>query len=257
MFRVLEILFGSSKLNYADSKAHGYSLVTFIICMILTTISIILNYVLKSSKPVVIREAIEREGVPLCTEMDGVRNPTRVHYVQSYKNLLFKMHVRTTCFGFEAATCLSATIVWDMLVAWDVIIASYSTGIYKMVMIIAMAIFLSVRHSSLYGSNFNASLNSLVKWAPLTLPLLAAYVFGIMAVTKGLCGCDFSEDIPGIVVNKDGMNLSTAWMRHKYDKHICPASKTPCFVYATLPENALNDVFINFHVNLDACRNQV
>jgi len=53
------------------------------------------------------------------------------------------------------------------------------------------------------------------------------------------------------------MNLSTAFMRRYYDQDVCPVDKTPCFVYSTLPENALNDVFINFHVNLDSCSYQI
>ena len=55
-------------------------------------------------------------------------------------------------------------------------------------------------------------------------------------------------------MDDQGVNLSTAWYRYYADAHLCPASKTPCFVYATLPENALNEVFINFHVNLESCK---
>eukprot|EP00343_Euplotes_focardii_P008005 CAMPEP_0205819172 /NCGR_PEP_ID=MMETSP0206-20130828/1431_1 /ASSEMBLY_ACC=CAM_ASM_000279 /TAXON_ID=36767 /ORGANISM="Euplotes focardii, Strain TN1" /LENGTH=477 /DNA_ID=CAMNT_0053112435 /DNA_START=500 /DNA_END=1933 /DNA_ORIENTATION=- len=97
----------------------------------------------------------------------------------------------------------------------------------------------------------------MIQWSPIGLPLIAIYVYGFMALTQGICGCDFSEDIPGLVVNSSGMNLSTAWMRHYTDKNICPANVTPCYVYATLPENALNEVFINFHVNLAACKKEV
>jgi hypothetical protein len=172
---------------------------------------------------------------------------------EDQRYLKLKAHATQIIFIVEIAYCIFAVLSFDMLVAWDVIIASLTTGVQKLVIISILATFLTWRHSVLFNSNMTGMVEFLKMYGILVIPLVVAYVYGFMAITQGICGCDFSDDIPGHVINGDGMNLSTAFMRYYIDKDLCPADKTPCMVYATLPENALNQVFINFHVNLESC----
>jgi len=45
--------------------------------------------------------------------------------------------------------------------------------------------------------------------------------------------------------------MNTAWQRSGYED-LCPNKQKPCHVYATLPENSLNQAFITFHLNPDS-----
>jgi hypothetical protein len=58
------------------------------------------------------------------------------------------------------------------------------------------------------------------------------------------------ELLPGF---QDGdSHYSTAFTRN-IQQTTCPNEAKPCHVYATLPEDVLDGVFINFHANIESC----
>jgi len=111
---------------------------------------------------------------------------------------------------------------------------------------------MSYRASCLLEVSYNQVSETFKKWAILIVPAVLVYIFVFMTMTQGTCACTHSNTIPGFIEDDQGMNLSTAWSRYYTDAEVCSAYNTPCMVYASLPENSLSEVFINFHVNLDS-----
>lgn len=91
--------------------------------------------------------------------------------------------------------------------------------------------------------------NTLFKWTPIMLTIGFMYVAVGLFFWSGLCMCIKGDDIPGVKVKS--VHLSTAIMR-AFMQPTCLFGSFACMVYATLPENALNQVFINFHINLES-----
>ena len=81
--------------------------------------------------------------------------------------------------------------------------------------------------------------------------IIVVYVH--MNYIKGLCICIWNHYIPGY--NIKNVYLSIEIGRSSYPS-TWPVDNKPWLVYATLPENAINSIFINFHINLDSCANQ-
>ncbi|CAI2386673.1 unnamed protein product [Moneuplotes crassus] len=83
--------------------------------------------------------------------------------------------------------------------------------------------------------------------------LLFCAIYASFIFWSGACLCILNDTLPGI---QSGEYLfHTAFMRY-YHSETCPVGDKPCLVYATLPENADQSVFINFHINADSCENR-
>jgi hypothetical protein len=76
------------------------------------------------------------------------------------------------------------------------------------------------------------------------------YVFPVMYMVTGTCICQVNEAIPGYVFH--GKHITTAWTRSQYEE-VCLSNQQPCHVYATLPEDALTQAYISFHINQKSC----
>ncbi|CAI2361454.1 unnamed protein product [Moneuplotes crassus] len=74
---------------------------------------------------------------------------------------------------------------------------------------------------------------------------------GITMTCTGYCECIFNTTVfqhtPGV-----DSHATTAYERRDLHK-ICTPSSRVCMVYPTLPSNAGNEVFINFHINPESC----
>lgn len=72
-----------------------------------------------------------------------------------------------------------------------------------------------------------------------------------MVFFKGLCIANHNNDIPGFHFTNFGI---TSALTRSWYHDTCPNKGKPCFVYTTLPEDALGSVFISFHINPHSCK---
>eukprot|EP01017_Pseudomicrothorax_dubius_P005321 TRINITY_DN11320_c0_g2_i2.p1 TRINITY_DN11320_c0_g2~~TRINITY_DN11320_c0_g2_i2.p1 ORF type:complete len:567 (-),score=92.87 TRINITY_DN11320_c0_g2_i2:57-1757(-) len=75
---------------------------------------------------------------------------------------------------------------------------------------------------------------------------LAFYAFVTNYVSGGLCIAAYHDTVG---INVDTLMLSTRFTRKFYLDEVCPLEGGPCHLYATIPENASDSVFINVHTH--------
>jgi hypothetical protein len=148
-------------------------------------------------------------------------------------------------------------LFWDTMNAFGVFYAGALSLILKSLFVLFLFTLGYFRFCRLFKVS-SKYVNPNVPWA-VKIPILAIFVIGIflynlgvMTLVKGLCVANHNSDVPGIVMGEYG--ISTALTRH-WTGSTCPNKPEPCHVYSTLPEEALNYTFINFHMNPESCPN--
>ncbi|CAI2361036.1 unnamed protein product [Moneuplotes crassus] len=104
---------------------------------------------------------------------------------------------------------------------------------------------------------FNISLfnvtTSVIKKGLLIL-LLAFTIIVMMLVSHSACACNHNFAVPGFTVNS--VRMSTSFTRKSYESSCSFINSSLCHIYATLPENAQNEVYINIHAYPESIQNQ-
>lgn len=147
-------------------------------------------------------------------------------------------------------------LLWDTMNAFDIFYAGPLSLVLKSLFVIGILTLAYFRFYKLFGTRWDY-INPDVSWTvkgPLILAAVAGvflYNWGILVFVKGACIANHNTDIAGFTFSNYG--ITTALTRSWYHD-TCPNKQEPCFVYATLPEDALDQVFINFHLNPASCK---
>lgn len=139
--------------------------------------------------------------------------------------------------------------ILDALIAFGIFEANVLVGLTKL----SVLTLLVVNRLYSFGKLLNIStekINQIPNIIPFILIFGAAYVFPVMYLVTGTCICQVNEAIPGYVFQSK--HITTAWMRSQYEE-VCLSDQQPCHVYATLPEDALTQAYISFHINQKSC----
>ncbi|CAI2360504.1 unnamed protein product [Moneuplotes crassus] len=80
--------------------------------------------------------------------------------------------------------------------------------------------------------------------------IFLSYTTSVTIFTSGLCMASHSSLLEGFGIGR--FVISTSFMRGMYPS-TCSADSYPCMAYMTLPENSVNEAFINFHINQESC----
>ena len=135
--------------------------------------------------------------------------------------------------------------VFDAFVAFNYFPVSLKVVIFRILLVASAWIPLYFRALRLFDFSLHSHTKT-TKWMILVLLAAALYSFGIVILVSGYCKCYYNTGIPGF--HYDNTHLTTAFTRSMLPQ-TCPSKPKACMVYATLPENALSEVFINFHLN--------
>jgi hypothetical protein len=140
----------------------------------------------------------------------------------------------------------------DAFIAFDLIDANPIVGFIKLIIFTLLVVNRLYRFGRLIDIS-TERINQIPILIPFVIFLGLIYVFPVMYMVTGVCICQVNEAIPGYVFQ--GKHVTTAWMRNQYEE-VCPSSHMPCHVYATLPEDALTQAYITFHINQNSCFGQ-
>jgi len=156
--------------------------------------------------------------------------------------------------SFEIILAILVLFFWDVMNSFGVIYPGVLSLFIKSFIVLAFIPLITLRFYFLYQAP-KKYLNPNVSWkikGPL-LGLVVAGVFlynwGVMYFWRGICIANHNNDIRGFHFSNFG--ITTATTRGWYH-NTCPDKDRPCFVYITLPEDALGSIFINYHINLNA-----
>ena len=156
----------------------------------------------------------------------------------------------------EVILALILFFLWDVLNAFDMIYPNMGSVVLKTLLVLVVFPLLVFRFYILYGAKLQW-INPNVSWAikgPLIFLVVSGiflYNWGIMVFFKGLCIANHNNDIPGFHFTNFGI---TSALTRSWYHDTCPNKGKPCFVYTTLPEDALGSVFISFHINPHSCK---
>jgi hypothetical protein len=176
--------------------------------------------------------------------------PVRLNVANGILNILLMMTESLLAFG--------VILILDILIAFDCFLYETLVFVGGLKFILMMCVYISVAYRSAgrFGYDAKEVFRFVQKWFCVIMPLAFLYIFGFMALTIGTCACTHSNTLPGYIEDDQGMNLSTAFTRSYTDADICSAEEFPCMVYATFPENAATEVFLNMHINQASCKNK-
>lgn len=84
----------------------------------------------------------------------------------------------------------------------------------------------------------------------LMIIIFITYGTTLTIFTSGICLASHNQSLEGTTFGR--FQMSTAYQRMTFDS-TCPENKVPCLIYLTLPENSVNEMFVNFHINKASC----
>ncbi|CAI2359685.1 unnamed protein product [Moneuplotes crassus] len=157
--------------------------------------------------------------------------------------------LRIVWVALEAALLFCLTCLFDVFVAYDYLPANFLVALFKLVLIFPLW-FLAINRFLKILFVSPEMIHRLRKWIIPLVIVLFIYCYSSVTFYAGFCMCIHNNTTPGLNIMK--FHFSTAWGRYHMDP-TCPDEQKPCIVYPTLPENGLNDVFFNFHVNPASC----
>ena len=168
------------------------------------------------------------------------------------KHTFFATILKVGIVVVETWIYLLIVLIFDVFIGYDVLPANLTVAFFKFFFTMCIWTPGVYRFYKLFGYG-REHFSKLLKWAPLICAAVFIYCAAGMYFYNGICMCLMAKTTPGWDFGK--LHTSTAWMRSRMES-TCPAEYKPCMVYTTLPENALSEVFINFHVNLDSCEHR-
>ena len=137
------------------------------------------------------------------------------------------------------------------MIAFEVMVASIWVALIKGIIGLLLLLPMIQRFFKLFEYNLLKSRKIVKIVIAILMIIFMVGVYFHMNLIKGICFWTTYYDEN----DSKGIPLTTAMIRKFYPSS-WPSGNKPCLVYATLPENGLNEVFINFHINLDSCKNQ-
>ena len=180
----------------------------------------------------------------------------RIHSKKSKKSKIWIMYYSIII--AEAIMITWALLIWDSLNAFEIIYSGALSLILKTIVWYAIIASYSFRHSNLFGKR-NYFINPEKSWIykSIIIGIIVIVVFflnwGMMTLVKGMWISLHNSNANGMTLGS--FTFTTAVSRH-WSKSTWPKDQMPWFVYATLPEDALNSVFINFHINTKSCKGE-
>ena len=137
------------------------------------------------------------------------------------------------------------------LVAFDLVEKNLPVGLFN-TLIFSVLIFSSVNKFMKLLNIKESTREQLYNWIPIIALVSAASVFTSMMFVAGTCVCQQNYATPGMTFSH--FTINTAWQRSGYE-NLCPNKQSVCHFYATLPEDALTQAYITFHINPGSCTN--
>ena len=146
-------------------------------------------------------------------------------------------------------------LFWDTLNAFGIFYAGAASLILKSIVYLVCLILGVFRFFQLFGTN-KSYLNPKI---PLFLKILLSvvivwgvivYNWLVMSSLKGLWIANHNNKAPGLSVSNYGITTS---LTRYWQADTCPIASKPWLVYITLPEEALSNIFITFHLNPESC----
>jgi hypothetical protein len=141
------------------------------------------------------------------------------------------------------------TVIWDLLVSYEIVKSDYSAVFYKLIIMTMLYLFHSSRYTMLFSPDRTKYWKKVLKLYPFFGFVSIVYILLVKMVSVGMCTAYHNEALDGTVLWR--RHYSTAFSRFM-SPSTCPIGQVPCLVYTTLPEEALDGVFINFHVNQES-----
>ncbi|CAI2361334.1 unnamed protein product [Moneuplotes crassus] len=232
---------------------------------------IILNWALHCTKP---KNEIEYEfersepDSPCADRNDRIQSYEQSNDMNSEEDDIMPIERRARCgkTRCKGISCLNSTIkvliivleillallilgYLDLLLVFDIIEGGLKITSFKFLLFMSILICLLIRfYEKFEPRKCTQKIISVV--FIVSLPLIFALFYAQLTFIKGFCLCIWNQATPGL--NHGEGHLSSAYTR-SHMPSTCPVDETPCLLYVTLPENSLNEVFINFHVNVESC----
>jgi len=164
-----------------------------------------------------------------------------------FKKSWLSMLLGATIFAVECLIWFMVLLIWDVVVMFEFIPSCLFSGIVRMIIISIFIIFLEYQYCRLLWIPVKDGFKKLRKYSLVLFGFSALYTYLFMKATEGVWTCYHNEDVDGITIGND-RHFSTA-MSRGLAQSTCPGNILPCFAYITLPEEALEGVFFNFHIN--------
>ncbi|CAI2360864.1 unnamed protein product [Moneuplotes crassus] len=157
-------------------------------------------------------------------------------------------------FVMEILTVFSILGILDLLVMYGYIHQTRTFMFFKYLLWIALIFLVYLR--VIFGCRkYQKSYHILSHHKFMCFGALALIFLGfttsVTTFSSGVCLASHSPLLEGFNIGR--FAISTAFMRSRY-LSTCSASSYPCLTYMTLPENSVNEMFINFHINHLSCR---
>lgn len=157
--------------------------------------------------------------------------------------------------SLETIMLILLLFIWDVMNAFGIIFPGVLSLFAKSFIVMGVIPLAIMRFYFLFGAPrkyLNPNVSWKVKGPLLGVATLGIFAFnwGIMYFWRGICIANHNNDIAGMTFSNFG--ITTATTRGWYH-NTCPDEDKPCFVYITYPEDAGSSIFINYHINLQAC----
>lgn len=177
----------------------------------------------------------------------------RLNKLRKWKDPKIQRRLKIALIVFEALILFLFTSLFDVFVAYDFMPANFVVAIFKFTLAFPIWVVAIYRFFRVFDVSPEI-IHGLKKYLIPYGLIILLYCYTSITFYAGFCMCIHNNTTPGLNIMK--FHFSTSWWRQQMDP-TCPDEQKPCMVYPTLPENGLNDVFLNFHVNPASCKDNI